>query len=135
PPSDSSSSARDASASAPGNPGCTWRHLGLARHLSPKVLRLDPLGFGDSHPGTCLAADLSVREDFLHRRPIRLDPAAIMTAVALGRNADLREAQSRSPTTNPRDVEGHDRIVVGPPPRGAPRLDDLAASLQHEIDA
>ena len=38
---------------------------------------------------------MPVPQNLLHRRPVGLDPAAVVAAVAVGRNADLRELQLR----------------------------------------
>src|SRR5262249_38599088 len=78
--------------------------------------------------------DCSPREHLLHRCPVRFDPAAIMTAVAVRWNADLRERQSRTPR-HPTDVENGDGVVIRPPVRGAPGLDDLLARPQGEGEA
>lgn len=57
-----------------------------------------------------------------------------MPAVPVGWHADLREPQDRSALRR-LNIEDGNRVVVGPPTRGAPRLDDFGAGLQRQIES
>jgi hypothetical protein len=83
----------------------------------------DALSAVDSDPFTCLVTNLPAREYLLHRCPVSLDPAAVVTTVSMGWNSDLREFELR-PAAYLRYVKDGDRVVIGPPARGAPGLND-----------
>ena len=57
------------------------------------MLRANPLSPVCLNSGAGFVANLAAGEHFLHGRPIRLDPPAIVPAVSVGRHVDLREAQ------------------------------------------
>src|SRR6516225_3157382 len=92
---------------------------------------LSLVGF-DSRPSSF--ADPAGRKDLSHRRPVGLNPSAIMTAIAVGRHADLSEAQLRAVAAS-LQLKNRNRIVIGPPPRRAPGLHNPLSRLEHKIDA
>src|SRR5215471_10134178 len=77
---------------------------------------------------------MSTVQDLLHRGPVRLNPPAVMAAVPVWRDPNLREL-SLCPAGYLFEVEDGDRIVVRPPTCGAPCLDNLLPRLEHQIVA
>src|SRR6185369_12475708 len=90
-----------------------WR-LRRLRYRPPELAGLDPFGLAgaDSEPGF-FAGDAGGKH-FLHRCPIGFDPAALVAAITMWRNADLGEPQSRA-AGNFHDIEDRDRVMVRPP--------------------
>src|SRR5262249_40637230 len=113
-----------------------WRiaMLCLTRNLSSEFSSTDTLLAVDLDPPASFVANHSGREYLLHWRPISLNPTTVMAAVAAGRDADLRKLEPRA-ATYLGDIEDCDGIVVRPPACRTPRLNDLLARLEDEIDA
>src|SRR4029077_8336256 len=70
--------------------------LHLRRYFSPKLSRFDSLISTFPNATACLFANSSTLKYFLHWCPISFDPAAIVTAIAVRRNADLSELKTRA---------------------------------------
>jgi len=107
--------------------------LTLSRQGSPESTGLDSLLSISLDPGLGAFAGPACREYLLHRRPIGLDPSAIMAAVAIGWNSDLGEFELR-PAANPRDIKDGNGVMVRPPAGGAPCLHDLLAWIERQIE-
>jgi hypothetical protein len=103
------------------------------RNLPPKAPTLDPPIPIDLDAVASLLADRAGGKDFLHRCPVGLDPPAIVAAVAVRGYADLRELElcAAGHLFNVEDSYG---VVIRPPARGAPCLNDFLARPQREID-
>src|SRR5262249_25269581 len=110
------------------------KRLTFSRQGSPESAALDSLLLIDLDPSLSAFAGRACREYLLHRRPIGLDPSAIMAAVAIGRHSDLSEFQFRA-ASNLCDVKDGNGVMVRPPAGSTPRLHDLFARLQHQIDS
>lgn len=57
-----------------------------------------------------------------------------MTAVSVGWDTDLSELEFRA-TRGPADIEDDDGVVIGPPARSAPGLDNFSRGIQHQVYA
>src|SRR5499425_2587239 len=77
---------------------------------------------------------MSAVQDLLHRGPVRLNPPAVMAAVPVWRDPNLRELEL-CPAGYLFEVEDSDRVVVRPPTGGAPCLDNLLPRFEHQIVA
>ena len=85
-------------------------------------------------PGTGFFAYSARDKDLLHWSPVCLNPAAVVTAIAVRRNTDLREFQlgAGTPLLN---IEDGNRVVIERPTSSTSGLDDPFTRLEYQIDA
>src|SRR4029077_15364929 len=113
---------------AGGHEAANFRDLGPPRNFFTKVLSRNPLFSICLNPCPCFFTNLTAPEHLFHGRPIRLNPASIVSAVPVRWYADLREAQHRT-VLGLLDIEDGNRVMIRPPPRGPPCLNDFRSWL------
>lgn len=98
------------------------------------MLAGDSLRLAGLYPRAGLLADLSAVEYLFHGRPVRFDPASIVTAIPVRRNSHLRKFEF-GPVPNSFQIEYRKGKMVWPPPGSPPRLNDFLSRLHHQVKA
>ena len=106
----------------------------LLRQFSAEGPLCDALLSVNLGPGTGFLAYASRGEEFLHWSPVGLNPTAVVTAIAVRRNTDLREFQLGAGTPL-FDIEDGNRVVIERPTSSTSGLDDPFTRLEYQIDA
>ena len=86
------------------------------------------------NPSSGFITQFALLQKLLHRGPVGFYPSPIMSAVTVRGNADLSKLQLGT-VLRLSDVEDRYRIMVGPPSRCPPGLNDFFTRSQDQIES